>query len=155
MSKIKSLDLELKRHWEIKEIRDSTAFFRLLPVLLPKDAILCFEGISIAKDVKVYLQVNSISPNFELRKGTIWPKSAIFHVPINAAFIEGLASMTENHAEPEICDHLQAYAGEKIVLAWFDAFHDPLWLTMDIPEIKVEEFCNNLKAKYKEVLAAG
>lgn len=82
----------------------------MLTVLLPKDSILYFEGISIAKDIKLYLQVNSISPNFELPKGTIWPRSAIFHVPINAAFIEGLAAMADNHAEPEICDHLQAYA---------------------------------------------
>jgi hypothetical protein len=155
MSKIKSLELDLKKYWEIKEIRDSSAFFRELPMLLPNDAILYFEGISVAKDVKLYLQLNSISPNFELPKGTIWPRSAIFHVPINAAFMEGLARMAENHAEPEICDHLQAYTGEKIVLAWFDAFHDPLWLTMDIPEIKVQEFCNNLNAKYERVLAAG
>jgi hypothetical protein len=124
-------------------------------MLVPKDAVLYFEGTSISKTIKAYLQGRAISPRYELSKGTIWPKSAVFHVPLTSDFMEGLAKLADSHAEPEICDHIQAYSGDAIVFTWFDAFHDPLFLTPDTPESIVHEYCIKMNARCTLISPAG
>ena len=54
--------LDMKACWEISKIKQKncSAFFRTLNNLVPAGATLCFEGTSISKDVKLFLEAHRI-----------------------------------------------------------------------------------------------
>jgi hypothetical protein len=51
-----------------------------------------------------------------------------------------LAEAAGHHAQPEICYHSHFYRDEEALVQWFDAFHDPLWISKTIPRERVETF---------------
>ena len=83
--------------------------------------------------------------------GTIWPRPECFHMQITRDNLEGLAEIAERHATPEVAVHLHVYKGSKVLLEWYDAFFDdPFYVSKDISEEKLREFCNTLGTKYEE-----
>src|SRR5258708_34079994 len=91
--------------WQVSPPSDPEAFVRALPRILPPGSTLCLEATSIADDVRAFLESRQASQIQEIRSGTIWPRSAMFHIPATPDNIEGLAQLFRNHATPEICDH--------------------------------------------------
>jgi hypothetical protein len=63
--------------------------------------------------------------------------------------MEELAEIAGVVAAPEICDHLHAYMGDRVLLLWYDAFHDTsLFLSRDIEEESVRTLCRTLHCHY-------
>ena len=74
-------------------------------------------------------------------------------MPISQPNLDGLATLAETHAAPEIADHLHVYKDGKVLLEWYDAFStDPCYVSMDIPEENVRAFCHSIGAHYEAVV---
>ena len=78
------------------------------------------------------------------------PRPRSFHVPVADAVMCGLADISERHAEPEVADHMVAYHDRGVVLEWYDAGSDPIFVAKEIPEATVAAFCTKIGAKYDE-----
>jgi len=125
-------------------------FFRILPDIMPSGSILYLESTCIAPDVQTYLHTRQAGTTYKIARATKWPKPKYFHIPITSENLAKLAELSENHAGPEICDHLHVYKNDRMLLQWYDAFDDPFVLSKDIPESKIKVLCDNLGCQYKE-----
>ena len=67
---------------------------------------------------------------------------------INAENLHGIASLSSEHAEPEVCSHLRVYRDKTIILSWHDLPGDPFYVTSAIDEAELRKFCNALGWKY-------
>ena len=136
--------------WELSGPRDASAFFRALADLVPPGSILFIEVVYRAADIRAYLSERSAARTTRVAMGTIWPRPAVFHMEITPENLEGLASLADQHAEPELADHLHVYHGDAVVVQWYDAFSAPLFVSKDTPEEKVREFCVRLGISCRE-----
>ena len=139
-----------KSFWEITAPKDHNIFLKGLLELCPNDSIMCIEVSSLAKNIRKIFTNIKIEGKLQIRKGTIWPKSEIFHIPLTHANIDILLELLEGHNVIEFCDHFHVYAGDKIILEWYDAFtEDPLFILREIPTDRVEKFCMDLGSQHK------
>jgi hypothetical protein len=53
---------------------------------------------------------------------TIWPNPLRYRLPFNDSTLIALAGFAERHAEPELVDHVFAYADSEPLLEFPDAF---------------------------------
>lgn len=137
--------------WVINGLSDFEAFFRNLGRLLPKaEAIVYFEGVSISPDVRDFFEKHSVTAWHEVRRGTIWPKPLIFHLPATQEILSSLADLASRHAYPEIADHCHVYVKGRMILQWYDACDKgcPLGVASEIPEENVKAFCDLTGASY-------
>lgn len=135
--------------WEVQGVRVAVDFFSAVPKLLPLPVHLCFQGTSIEEDVWQCLNTRAVPPLMQIPSGTIWPKSRTVHVLADTDFLRALALLADRHAEPEICDHLHAYNESQPLIQWHDAFCAPLLISESVPEPKIRDFCEQLRATYK------
>lgn len=71
-------------------------------------------------------------------------------MPFTPENVNGFAEIMEHHATPEGAAHLHVYKDDKILLEWHDAFwDDPMYISEDIAEEKIKQFCEKLSLKYK------
>ena len=138
----------VKNGWEVEGIRQAAAFFDALVELLPLPTYLCFEGTSVAPDVRALLEANAVAPAMNIKTGTLWPKPRIFHILASEPLLLKLATLARHHAEPEVCDHFHAYQNGHGLLQWYDAFSDPLLVEETIAEAAVQHFCSKLGVRY-------
>jgi len=143
-----SLDYRVPQ-WKVSRAKDLPAFLRALVHLLPQDAILYLEGGSPPGRLRQFLDENSIPEQAHVAMGTIWSRPLIFHVSATAANLSQLADIAEHCAEPEVAMHLHVYRDGKVLLQWYDAFSDPFYISKQIPEEKVHEFCDRLSIQYE------
>lgn len=148
----KGISLEDNVCWEVTSAKDLSPFLRAIADLVPPQSVLYIEGCSPPKDIQTYLDAHKAVNITKVAMGTIWPRPKCFHMPITTDNIEGFAELTENIATPEAAIHLHVYEGNKILLQWFDAFSDPLYITKEISEDKVKNFCSKLGISYKEYI---
>jgi hypothetical protein len=140
--------------WEITAPENHVAFLSCLPELCPNDSIMYMEVTYLGKDVKKILSSIQIDGKLEISKGTIWPKSEIFHIPLTYENIHLLLKLLENHVTNEFVDHFHIYSCDKIFLTWYDAFSkDPLFISKQIPVVNVEKFCENIGSQLKNLSA--
>ena len=139
-------------HWRIVGVHVFGGFFRELPNLVPAGSILYIENTGFWADVAQYLGGHAIAqPERKIERGTILPRPKYFHVPITAAVMSGLAEIAGRHAEPEVADHMVAYQQPGILLEWYDAGFDPIFVSKDIAEASVAAFCAKIGARYDEL----
>ena len=149
---LKGISLDHNSAWEISPASDLPAFLRALPQILPPDSILYLEGATPPKELKAFLKARCIPERSHVAMGTIWPKPQTFHLPATEQNLPELAQLAEKLATPQAAVHLHVYAGDKVVLEWYDAFwKDPLHLSSVIPEAEVGSFCSALGLKYKKL----
>jgi hypothetical protein len=134
--------------WEVTGIRCAEEFFSALVELLPLPVYLCFEGTSIASDVRALLASNAVAALLQIPAGTLWPKPSVFHIFAREQFIRELAELAGRHAEPEICDHFHAYNDGHGLMQWYDAFDLPLLIDEAIAEATLRSFCRKLGVRY-------
>ena len=134
--------------WEVRGIRRADEFLPALIELLPLPAYLCFEGTSIASDVRALFDSSAVAPALQIPTGTLWPKPSVFHVFAREPFIRELAELAGRHAEPEICGHFHAYNGGRGLMQWYNAFDDPLLVDESITELTLQSFCRRLGVRY-------
>lgn len=142
--------LDMRSCWEVTEIKGIQAgnFFTALLGLLPADSIFCIETTSKVEEVQSFLQANKIPHTTKVQLGTIWPKPDVFHLSFNEQNMQQMAQLAESFAMPEICDHIHIYKDEEVLLEWFDAFWQPLYISKQIPESEVKDFCEKLGCEY-------
>ncbi|HAX61013.1 MAG TPA: hypothetical protein DCX95_00410 [Elusimicrobia bacterium] len=138
-------------YWEVEPIKIFTEFLSALPIIIPNGSILYLEGGYPDKKLKEFFNKTQIANPVKIAIGTIWPVSGIdyYHIPLTDENIKELLELSKNHAEPEIAVHLLVYKGNKILIDWYDVFDDPFYLSEDIIEDKLKEFCNKLCLKYR------
>jgi hypothetical protein len=59
-----------------------------------------------------------------------------------------LAALAEQHAEPELLDHLTLYRDSEELLVWHDAFADVLLVSRTVPESVASSFADDLGLGY-------
>src|SRR5688572_6707730 len=102
--------------WRVSPV-DFSEFLRQLPKFVPSSSILCLEGV-ITPEIENYLQKRPAIYQNETNQGFLKMRSKIFYMPVSEENLEGLASLSERYAEPEICSHLRVYRNDKIILSW-------------------------------------
>ena len=135
--------------WKVSSPKEFPAFFRALIDLLPEGSIAYLEGGSPKKELKAFLDERSIPEVSHVAMGTIWPRPYVFHLPTTPDNLSALADISENYAEPEVAIHFHVYKDDQILLEWYDAFYDPIFISNRVPESKVKEFCAKLSLKYE------
>ncbi len=132
--------------WQLQPT-DLSLFVAEITALCSGEAILCLEGV-IAEDVESYLRARPSRLENETNQGFFKMRPKIYFMPITPESVRGLATLTENHAEPEVCDHLRVYNGEELILSWHDVPDDPIYITSAIDEEALSKFCQNVNCEY-------
>ncbi|MBI5480007.1 MAG: hypothetical protein HY906_14165 [Deltaproteobacteria bacterium] len=131
------------RQWEIPGRVDVAVFFKALPALLPDGATLFVEGKPSAR-VKEFLGAHAVEATAKIERGTGWPRQVVFHVAVDRDTMNGLAELAEEHAAPELADHIVVYRDNRVLLSWYDFVDDPIYLAGEVADEQVEEFCRAL-----------
>lgn len=103
-----------------------------------------FEATSMAPDVKELLMA-AVEPGPYLpERQTLWPRSARLRIRFDPSVLAELAALAEQHAEPELFDHLFVYSDGTALLEYPDALLDGsrLYVTSIIPEEKLRSWAD-------------
>ena len=139
--------------WEISGIKDFPLFLKGLSDLVSLGSVLYLEGGDTPKKLKKYLEERCATNTCKVEMGTVWPHPQCFHMQITYDNLEGLAKLCESYALPEVAIHIHVYNDGKMLSMWYDAFYDPLYISNEISEDKIKDFCCKLGAKYKQEIA--
>lgn len=125
---------------EFVGIRDARLFFESARLLLSPGSIVILEEDSMSEDVESFVDAHGIAPRGRISTGTSWPRTRLHWLPATPEILNGLATLSERHAAPEICDHLYAVVDGRLAIVWYDVFDDPLRVSSAVPEAQVSEF---------------
>jgi hypothetical protein len=106
---------------------------------MPKTAILYLEGTSIAPDVRTFLESRRAEHPREVARGTVYPATSTFHLPLNDQNLTELRALADLHAEPEICDHLAVYRDGELLLTAYDAGDGEVDVAKSLPDAVIQE----------------
>ena len=134
--------------WEVSPPTFSN-FLHHLPVFAP-NSILCLEGVS-APDLEAYLLERPTAYENETKQGFLALRPKIFYMPITGKNLRGFADLAERYAEPEVCDHLRVYRGNRIILSWHDLPSDPIYVVNEYDEDVLRKFCKLCECEFKQV----
>ena len=137
--------------WVVSGLSEFEPFFRDLSRLLPDSgAAIYLEGVSMAPDVRKFLEQHSIAAWHEVVRGTFWPKPLTYHLPASPEILGDLADLASRHAHSEIADHCHVYTRDGMILQWYDAGDPgcPLNVGASVPEDRLREFCALTGANY-------
>jgi hypothetical protein len=123
---------------------DSVKFFKGLSIYFQDASTLFVEG-SFAKEVLILYKKNVQEGDYLPRAGTIFPKATKLRCKYSLEFMNELALIAENHAEPELCEHLHLYKGSESIIIWYDAFSDEMHISKKTPQEVVNKFCDEIK----------
>ena len=135
--------------WMVSSPKEFPGFLRALVDFVPAGSIAYLEGGSPPGELEAFLNQQSVPEVSHVEGGTIWPRPRIFHIPATAENLLGLAEIAEHCAEPEVAIHFHVYRDNHVILQWFDAFLDPMYISKEIAEDKVREFCARLSVEYE------
>jgi hypothetical protein len=107
---------------ELGRVRDLDTVLEVIQEGLP-DSVLYLEGSRrhMAPELVEFLEANPAPHPMQVAKGTIWPKSAKFHLATSRENLDRLREIDGRHADPEICDHLVVYRDGSVLLTAYDA----------------------------------
>lgn len=144
------IDLNSAERWVIEELKDPIAFFRHLGVLIPPDSTLYFEGSAIGPEAARLYDNNEAANTVPVVRDSVFPVPRIFHVSLNAAFIERLISLLDTYQTEACFHHVKAYREGRLLFTFHDAFDGSDLLVSDqIPEEKVRAFAFALGATHR------
>ena len=130
--------------WEVLAPSNHERIAAALEALLPAASVLVLEGTSIDPEVESRLSQHFVAPALDIRSGTIWPRPKLLHIAVSPEALRILQELLAIQAEPEICDHLYAYANGVLLLQWHDAFDDPIYIAGATTVAAVQQFANIL-----------
>jgi hypothetical protein len=108
---------------------DVAVLLRALDAVVPRGSILCVEGPTDRKIIE-FLRARPAPNPATVRRGTTWPRSKQFHLPIEGTNLEELARLTEHLAMPEVCDHIVVYKNGMVLLTAYDVGADgAIWVS--------------------------
>jgi hypothetical protein len=135
-------------HWRIAGTRDPSEFLRALDGWLPDGAVLRLEDGSQPAEVESCLAANAAPEPTRVAAGAAWPRPYIYHVLATHACLQELARIMEHHAAPELAIHVHAYREGRVILQWYDAFNDPLFVDGEVAEERVKVLADRLGTTY-------
>ena len=119
---------------EIGYVTDLYKLLRAIDEAMPKDAVLYLEGTDFAPDVVTFLESRPAQDRREIKAHTLWPKPKVFRLPLTGDNLVEFRNLAENHAEPEVGDHLVVYRGEEVLLWAHDAGYGYVRVARDLSE---------------------
>lgn len=102
---------------------EPSAFFAWIKSLLPTVTTICFEGSSITLELQAIYRMHALEGRGLHERQTIWPRAQIWQCVCSLEFVTQLIKLSDEHAAPEICDHLSVWSSQENLLEWPDAFH--------------------------------
>ena len=158
----KGLTMKPQETWRVFEERDLQAFVAHLDILFPEGSALYLEGSSIAEDIREFAESRKPEKVADIRPSTgpgvilsFCPPSIrrtrliCLHMMLTRTNLDGLVSLIEHHADPEVCDHLHVYNDDVMLLEGYDWGYGQLYVTGEIPEDKVRAFCQAARCRYE------
>ena len=147
----KGISLDVRGCWLIDfKKSDFTLFVREMGMLFPEGSTIYLEGTAITPDVQEYLHSIRADKITKVEMGTIWPRPKIFHIPLVAEYLQKLAALTDTHAIPEVCDHFHVYKDNEVLLQGHDMLDKTVYLSNEIDENLVKDFCAKVNCKYRK-----
>lgn len=138
--------------WTVTATKDFSQFLLNIPRLLPPGSVLCIEADCSPRPVLDFLNAHKVEGSVKLPRGTLLPKSEMFHLPVTDENMRRLDSVIAASDSGAIPTHVQACNGDSILLQWFDASaSDPIFVSKTIPENVLRKFCAALGSE----LSAG
>ncbi len=137
-------------NWEVKLTNDLPAVLGALKFIISEDAILFFEGGNPSGELKSFIETHAIPEKEKVARGTIWPKSEVVHLPAIMSNIDQLIKLTSEINPFEVATHFHVYEAGKVILEWYDAFTDDMFIAKDISEEKVKKFAESIGVNYKD-----
>ena len=133
---------------------DLTHFIAELGEFGDSGYVLNLDGV-IAADVENYLRARPGPIENRTDQGFLKMRSKEFFMPITGENAQGLARLSENHADPEVCSHLRVYQGNRLILSWHDVPFDPVYFGSEVAEARVRKLSASLGCRYVFVPAAS
>jgi len=154
--------------WRLYGVREVYDFLRKLPLLFPDDCVLYVEG-KPPEDVREFLAQRMVAKPANVAPGTLGSVVTItflppsvrkvpverYHIPLTRDNAEALADLAENHAEPEVCDHLHVYKHETMLMEGHDWYDGEFYVTGQMPEDTIRGFCESVGCRYERSDAYG
>jgi len=133
-------------HWRTSLANDFTLFLDSLEIISPEGAILYLESSNNPNDIRKYLEARKAQMITKISRGTLFPMPEIFHMEITKENIKGLIELASHHKNAP--EHVHIYKDNTILLQWYDVFDDPIFISKEISENKVRDFCKKLGVEY-------
>ena len=148
---LNGLSLGSNAHWEVSPPSDFPSLLRALYHIALPDSILYLEGGGHPpKEIASFLSERCVPEVTHIAMGTIWPRPQVFHLPATPENLGRLAELAEQCCALQVAVHLHVYAGQTMLLEWYDAFcKDPMYLSDKIDEDRLRAFCSELSLEFK------
>ena len=130
--------------WVVPPNRDASVVLRALPILFPIGYFVYFEDTT-ESSFAAWLKAHTLPAPLKIARGTIWPKTDYYHVPLEPSLLAEAANIVDREgiALPSI--HLCVHDGKQVLLEWYDAFcDDSICVASLIPRDRVEAFAHAL-----------
>jgi hypothetical protein len=143
-------------YWVVDPPEDYSKFFGGIVALgFPPDARAVIEGTSFGQAILDLLQPFFVSQTpgrrFLLFRSS---DSRRYEVPLEERIFAELSLLSQNHAEPEICNEFLISHGTEYLLSWYDFPDDPFYISCLIPEQVIKRFCDSIGSSYRRESAA-
>ena len=111
------------------------------------------EGTSITPDVDAFLRSAAQPGEYLPERQTLWPRPKQYRIQCDGLVLSALAQLAEQHAEPELMDHLFVYDGPSVLLEFPDAFGPdcPVFISSDSDEQRIRDFATSLGLELSRV----
>jgi len=138
-------------HWRVSGVRDLPAFLKALSALLPSGSTLRLELDRPDEGIARFLTEFAVPSKMTRNRGTLWPRSEFPHIPIRPDVMSVLAGLAEARAEHDVAEHLIAYRGDEILLEWYDAIYDPIFVSRAIDRETLSAFAELVGGELADV----
>jgi hypothetical protein len=143
------IEIDTQFRWVVSGVKEPAPFFQSLSLLLAPDAVLYFEGCSVARDVSAFYESNKAQNPVGVVRDTLFPVSDCFHVSFSPEVVSRLCELAGSRASKELFDHMKGYRAQTLLFHFHDAFDNNLLISGQVAEPAVTEFSNRLGASYR------
>jgi len=143
------LQLDTQFRWVVSGIKDPVRFFQNLPLLLPPNGVVYFEGCSVTRDIAALYEYYKVSDPVAVARDTTFPVPECFHVVLAPQFVSRLCELAEQLPLYELLDHIKGYEGKALIFHFHDAFDNDLLVSERVTEAAISDFCSNLSGTYR------
>lgn len=144
------IQMDYSNAWEVTPATDASEFLRHLKLLVSDGCNLYVEG-TIDRRVAAWLLERSASHQTPVAIGTIWPRPDRHHVPATSRNLDDLAGFLDSEGISYPWIHVHAYCGRRVVLAWHDAFDQPIYVSSEIDTERVDQFARGIGCTYDRI----
>lgn len=135
-------------NWRVDSVSDAALFFSAVSELVDEESIIALHD-PLGEDVVEFAISHAAKNKTKVAVGTIWPRSKIHHIKCTKENLLHLQDLAQRHAQPEIAIHIHVYKAGQVILEWYDAFDDPIYLAPTIAESDVEKFATKCEGSYE------